>query len=355
MAAASGRVAVECFAVLNGRRVSLDQVPRDVALALSTKDEALLFVLEDIGGGPRGRLELGRADFLNLLEVCAGRPIPVAGGAPALVVRTESRVESRIRLVLDAQTGEIDMTLHTVLPEPAGADATVHLVHRHKGWAGTPSALWRLGRILPEPLHGAYAHGIRIPRLAVPRFLSTEWPALAQWLPIETSISPELFAIEPATPGFKLVGRGSLASLTATLYAEYDGTSLVAGKADPAGQFAIPDPADILRYLVRNPGAETDALRLLAGLGLSGEPGDRLAPLMGERAVLNFLGRNLPALRRRGWKVDIQGRAGGFLEQSSWATPVVKITPADGGRWFEVEFHFEDTTEIGRASCRERV
>jgi superfamily II DNA or RNA helicase len=343
---ASGRVPVECLAAVNGRRVPLDQVPRDLALVLSPKDEALLFVLEDIGGGPRGRIDLGRADFLNLIEVCAGRPIPVAGGGPPVVVHTETRVESRIRLVLDAQTGEIDMTLHSAVPGPAGADAVVHLVHRHKGWAGTAAALWRLARILPEPLHGAYAHGIRIPRLAVPRFLGNEWPALAQWLPIETAISPELFSIEPARPGFKLVGRGSLASLTATLFAEYDGTSLVAGKADPAGQFAIPDPSDILRYMVRNPGAETDALRLLSGLGIAGEVGDRLAPLMGERAVLNFLGRHLPALRRRGWKVDIQGRAGGFLEQSSWATPVVKIAPTDGGRWFEVEFHFEDTTGV---------
>ncbi|OQW97294.1 MAG: hypothetical protein BWK77_02115 [Verrucomicrobia bacterium A1] len=343
---ASGGVPVECLAIANGRRMTLDQVPRDLALALSPKDEALLFVLEDIGGGPRGRLELGRADFLNLLEICAGRSLPVAGGAPPVAVHADGRLESRLRLALDPQTGEMDMTLHTALPEPAGADATVHLVHRHKGWVGTGSDLWRLGRILPEPLHGAYAHAIRIPRLAVPRFIHNEWPALAKWLTIETTISPELFTIEPATPGFRLVGRGSLASLTATLFAEYDGTSLVAGKADPAGQFAIPDPADILRYLVRNPGAETEALGRLAAVGLSGGVGDRLSPLMGERSVLNFLGRHLPALRRRGWKVDIQGRAGGFLEQSSWATPVVRITPTDGGRWFEVEFHFEDTTGV---------
>nr|MBP7831314.1 SNF2 helicase associated domain-containing protein [Kiritimatiellia bacterium] len=191
-------------------------------------------------------------------------------------------------------------------------------------------------------LHSIYRQPVCIAREAVPRFLQTGLPMLEQYARVETELSLDLFTLDPGAPKFRLAVRGSPASLTATLYAEYgDDIVLVAGKADAAGQFALPDPADLMRYTVRNPAGEVRALERLAGTGFAGEAGDALTPIVGTREVLNFLGRGLPLLRRIGWKVEFEGRIQPFLENVESATPVVRIDDSDSG-WFDVGFQYED-------------
>lgn len=338
---AAGAIRLHLRLRVHGQAMPLADVPRTWPLALSAADESLLFVLEDIGAGPRSVLETSRADFLNVLSVAAGRSFDLGGGG-RLAIHGGDRLESRLLLDIDADSGELELRVLTPMPSGAG-DAPLHLVHRREGWAGTPADLWRLSSLLPEPFHAVYAGPVRVPRLAVPQFLRSEWPALSARCASEARVTATMLDIRPAMPSFHLHARGSMASLAATLFAVYDGTQLVAGKSDPAGSFAIPDPDDVLRYHVRNPAAETAALERLARSGLAGETGDRLSPLIGERAVLNFLAREMPALRRRGWKVSIEGRAGAALEEAVWATPVVRIQPNRGGEWFEVEVRFEDT------------
>ncbi len=62
-----------------------------------------------------------------------------------------------------------------------------------------------------------------------------------------------------------------------------------------------------MRYLTRNPEREQQALSLIQESGFVGERGDALAPIVGERQVLNFLGKGIRTLRRHGWKVDLSG------------------------------------------------
>ncbi len=342
----SGRVPLAAALRVNGHGVlPLDQPQAGVTYGLSETDENLLFVLEDIAGGPPPpRLEVGLADFFNLLSLLAGRSLGVEGGAAIPVAKEPAA--SRLSLDMEEATGELILTIRTAVP-PASPPAAgvLYLVHRHDGWALMDGRLHRLSACLPEPLFGIYRCPMRIPRLAVPRFMRQEWPALQQRLPGDSALSLDLFTIEPADPVLRLRLRGSPASLSAHLFAEYDGVSLIAGKADPAGQFAIPDPDDLLRYTVRNPEREQAALEHLAGLGLDGETGDRIRPLIGNREVMNFLARDYPALRRRGWKVEIQGRASEFLNQAAYVTPVVRIAsaPSSGQGWFEVAFQFETT------------
>jgi len=335
-----GRVRVRPFARLAGRRVPLGDVPRNISLALPPADDSLLVVLEDIGAGARSELELGAADLLNLFDL--RRSWPLDGGAGRLELRTDERLSSRLTLDMDPENGELILSLATPLPE--GEVATVQIVAGRRGWAGSPTCLRPLAALLPEPLRALYAGPVRVPRLAVPQFLQVEWPRLAAGFQAEAGISADMLDLRPASPVFHLHVRGSLASLSATLYAVYDGTRLVAGKSDPAGRFAIPDPDDVLRFRVRNPAAEAAGLARLARAGMSGEVGDRLSAVMGERAVLNFLAREVPALRRIGWKVTIEGRAASAMEEAVWATPVVQIRPAADGRTFEVDLRFEDSS-----------
>ncbi len=316
--------------------------PEDLAgraFRWSEADDAVLYVLEDIAAGPvTSSLTMSRADFCNVLALMRGRALSTPLGP--ISVSTE-KLPLRLRVNWVPSSGELALML-----EPT--DAAVRgrpwkfLAHRRTVWAFDGSVLRPATPVLPEPMHAVYSQTVLIPRMAIPRFLRVELPALGSLLPVESEVTPELFTIEPAMPVFHLALRGSPASLSGALYAEYAGVRLVAGKQDPAGDFAIPDPSDVLRYTVRSMDAETAALRRMASAGMGGMTGDRLEPMIGERVTVNFLARHIPALRRAGWKIELTGRAATFLDETPFATPVVRITRGGDARGFEVEFTYED-------------
>ena len=338
----AGQIAMRAEAVYAGGTHLLDSVPRDLPLMLSRSDENLLFVLEDIAEGPaRGNLLVSRRDFLNLLELHAGRALAIESLAAPSIVNTV-RLTSLLRLDLDRETGELILMIHTELPFARAAEIPFYLVLGRAGWVFGSDQFWPIENLLPEPLHGIYERPEVIARAAVPRFVERELPLLSQLARVETDVTSDLFTIDPAVPRFRLVIRGSPASLAATLYAEYGEKSLVAGKAEPANGFAVPDPDDLLRYLVRNPERERWALGRLQEFGLQGASGESLSHIVGCREVLNFLGSRVPALRRTGWKVELEGRIAPFMEQLDFATPVVRVQDQPGNEWFEIGFEYDD-------------
>lgn len=336
-----GRVPVAVALESDGHVERIDRLPTDVPYLLSPKDESILFVLEDISEGPaRGRIDLSLPDFLNVLGLHAGKPLDIDGRAGPVTVNA-ARMASVLRMDLDRENGELILVVHTELPFKDPSDFPVYVVAGKTGWVYHAGHFWPLERLLPAPLHSIYRNPVVIPRLGVPRFLQVELPVIEQLLRVETDLSIDLFTLEPGAPKFRLTVRGSPASLAATLHAEYDGISLVAGKADAAGQFALPDPDDLMRYTVRNPAAETRALERLAVTGFAGEHGEDLKPIVGSREVLNFLGAGVPRLRRLGWKVELEGSVRSLMDSSDLATPVVRIADSSAG-WFDVGFEYED-------------
>ncbi|MEI6211161.1 MAG: SNF2-related protein [bacterium] len=337
---ARGEIALQCALVLNGRIVPLDQVPRDQAYCLPAADANLLSVLDDICDGPAaGRVAVRPADFLNVLDLRRNAAILVAGGGEMVVNATPMR--TLVRVDLDRENGELLVNAHTELPFLRTGEFPTYLVSGRKGWACGADQLWPLENILPLPYHGIYQNPIVISRPDVMRFLSVELPELMKIVPVEAEISADLFRSDAATPSFRLVVRGSPASLAAELVAVYGAHEITAGSPDKGGAFSVPDPEDILHYFARHPAAEQRALVRLAETGFRGEDGAHLAPMTGTREVLNFLGSQIPALRRLGWKVALEGRVAGFHEDLSVATPVVHVSsPGDNG-WFDIGFEFE--------------
>jgi len=343
------RIPIVCDAEYRGERVPLDQVSRTLPLAFSREDEALLFVLEDISEGPAmGSLVLSRADLINLFQLHKGRSIDVADGKPVTV--NQAGVSTHMRMDLDRENGELLLFAHTELPFLDSTEFPVYIVHGKQGWAYGAGNLWPLEKLLPEPYRGIYKEPVVIARPDVLRFYKHELPNLEKNTTVETDFTLDLFTVDPAKPGFKLLVTGSAASLSAILLATYGDTELIAAKRDADGHFAIPDPNDLMRYLVRNPELEADALRLLGTLGLIGRTGDDLTHIVEKRNVLTFLGRAIPSLRRRGWRVELQGRLEPLLEETGFATPVVKVNQGQNGGWFDVGFDFEapDGTSISQ-------
>ncbi len=337
---AGDSIPLRCEAKYRDEILPLDAVPTNIPLKFSAKDDALLFVLEDISEGPaKGTLVLNRMDFINIVRLYSGRELQVEDGNPITI--NEATVSTSVRMDLDRENGELLLFAHTELPFVGEAEFPGYIVSGKKGWVYGANNLWPLENLLPLPYHGVYSEPVVINRPDVLRFYRHELPTLEQHARIESDITLDLLTVDPARPSFHLVISGSAASISAVLYATYGDTELVACKRDAKGDFAIPDPDDLMRYLVRNSDYERVALQRLAEYGFTGEHGDDLCSIVEKRNVLNFLGRAVPALKRHGWKVELQGRVAPILEDTGFITPVVQVDDNGGRGWFEVGFDFE--------------
>ncbi len=339
----NGAIPLRCFAVYRDQPCLLNNLPKDLTLALSKEDESLLFVLEDISEGPaKGELEVSLRDFMNLLRLMAGRRLYDNDNSEIHI--HDKKVTTVLKMDMDRSNGQLILEAHTEMPFLPPGDEPFYIVEGKTGWAYSADHFWPLKNLLPEPYHEIYTNPIVVQRKDVLRFMQGEMSLLLKHAKIDSEISFDLFTVEPATPSFRLEVHGSPASLSAILYASYNGIEMVANKPDPKEHFAIPDPEDLMRYTARNRDAERTALEVLADAGMRGELGDALTHLVGERNVLNFLGGRVPALRRRGWTIEMHGRIAPQFENMSFATPIVKVDDDSEGRWFDVGFDFEDTS-----------
>ncbi len=336
-----GEITMAAALAFDGRSVPLDQAPRTIAWRLSPADENLLSVLDDICNGPAsGRIAVRPPDFLNVLDLRRNASVRTADGAELTVNATPMR--TLLRVDLDRENGELLVNAHTELPFLRSGEFPLYLVSGRRGWVLGAGQLWPLENILPLPYHSIYQEPIAITRPDVMRFLRTELPELARTSPVEAEVAADMFSTDPGMPLFRLTVRGSPASLAAEMTAIYGNTREVeAGAPDKGGAFSLPDPDDLLHYLGRNPAVEARALARLAEAGFAASDGGVLAPLTGTREVLNFLGSQVPALRRLGWKVAIEGKAAAFHETLPVATPVVRVSRTGDDGWFDVGFDFE--------------
>ncbi len=308
--------------------------------ALSRADDALLAVLEDIcEGTPPAHVTVNKPDFLNIIELSRRHALPVTDNTDVDV--RDTPLDFSLRIDLDRENGELLIFPETAIPGAGPTTFPTYLAHNKKSWALANGCLWPLKQTLPLPYHGIYEQPVAIPRADVLRFYQRELPLLQRAVPVVCEIDFDLFTTSPARPSFHLTVRGSPASLALDLRAIYGGTAFPAAGPDTAGSFTLPDPDDLLHFLSRNTEEELQALNHLNALGFTGNQGDGLQPVTGTRAVLNFLGSDLPALRRMGWKISTEGRVASFYETLPVVTPVVRIEKPSGSGWFEVDMDFE--------------
>ncbi len=320
--------------------VPLDRVPRDLPLALDRFDDSLLYVIEDICEGPAaGSLIVSLRDFLNLLDIHKGRAFATPGGN-ALPIH-DTPMTTFLRMDVDRENGELIVDAHTECPFLPPGEFPTYIVSGSAGWVFAAGHFWPLANVLPEPYHSIYREPVIVHRPEVVRFMQHELTLLSRYARVETDIALDLFTIDPAPPTFKLHITGSPASLSAVLSVCYGDTELVAGKPDVREHFAVPDPTDLMRYTVRDRESEKGALRVLAACNMPGEVGDAMAHIVGSRGVLNFLGTHVPALRRRGWQIVIEGRVEPYFESLDFVTPVVHVRESGSEPWFDVGFEFE--------------
>ncbi len=338
-----GQVELACAFAVGDREsiLSSEQLDRRRPLRFSPEDDNILCVLEDIAGrAPPRSMKVKRADFLNVLEVCRDRVLPLPGGKS--VGLHSQKLAMHLRMDLDRENGELLLFAHTELPFMPPGEFPRYFVEGTRGYVYGAGHLWPVTPILPLPYHGLYREPVVIARSAVIGFLTQELPRLSGQVAIESDLTPDLFSTEPGRPRFKLLLRGSPASLAAELRACYGTVNVAAGAPEVPGAVCEPDPEDLLHYFTRNLPEEEKALSRLRAAGFEGPRGDALEPLTGTREVLNCLGGFVPALRRSGWGVDVEGRAKTFFEQTDMILPVVKVDAPRGAEdWFDVAISYE--------------
>ncbi len=346
-----GKVTVHISVEANRQRTPAMDVPAEVPYAFPRRDENLLYVLEDIcGGALKNTVELSTYNLINILRLLQGKEFNLKGRKKGLPVNGRE-LDSTLEMDMDRDNGELILNISTELPGGERDLFPEYIIGQNSGWIFAAGQFYPLSSILPKSLHEVYEAEMLIPREGVPAFLMTELPQAEKAVAVRTEITPDLFFMKPAKPTFRLVVKGSPASLAATLYARYnDEVELVAGRADMKGNFAIPDPRDLLKYRIRNMAAEKAAVEKLHAVGFDGRAGDTLKNIVGPREVLNFLGTGVPQVRRFGWQVELEGRVKPFAESADYVAPVVHVDEAEDGSYFDVSYEYE----VGTGSISER-
>ncbi len=146
----------------------------------------------------------------------------------------------------------------------------------------------------------------------------------------------------PVSPKFYALVSGSRAALSIELDAYYGDIDFPCCSTQPERTVYLEDPDDDLVRRVRSMKSEKDAVAALGKWGF--EPGygegDFKLYLTDPQKVLNFLGAGLPAIRRRGWRVDLSARLMTLTDTMPSLVPVVKIKDATRGD-FDVNISFD--------------
>ena len=337
------RVEVGVFVEYEKGRIPIADVPTDVPFSFPRMDEIALSTLEDLAAGSvSSESTLAIPDFMKLLKILRGKRLWVKGAAKGILVK-DTILEPVLEMDIDRDSGELLVSVVTELPDEKQGDLfPFYVIEGKYGWLFSEGQFWPIGNVLPDKLKDAYRGVLRIPRESIPSFIMTDLPQLERSMVVRTEITPDLFHMKPAKLQFRLVVKGSPASLAATLYACYtDEIELVAGRADMKGNFAIPDPKDLLRYRIRNMSYEKAGVEKLAEAGFVGRAGDTLRNIVGPREVLNFLGSGVPKLRRMGIKIELEGRVKPFAEKTDVVSPTVHVQEVESGSYFDVSYEYD--------------
>ena len=146
----------------------------------------------------------------------------------------------------------------------------------------------------------------------------------------------------PLQPKFYALVSGSRAALSVELDAWYGDIDFPACSLQPEHTVYLEDPDDDQVRRVRAMKAEKDAVAALEKWGF--EPGykegDFKVYLTDPQKVLNFLGAGLPAIRRKGWHVDLSERLMALTDTMPSVVPVVEVKDAPRGD-FDVKISFD--------------
>ena len=164
--------------------------------------------------------------------------------------------------------------------------------------------------------------------------------------------SPDIDYIEISiAPTINVYVSGSRASLSVEInayYGEKGEIDFPACSLQSDKVVYLEDPNDPLVRRTRSLDREKEAVALIEKFGFEPgyEQGDVRFYTTDTQKVLNFLGAGLPALRRKGWVVELSERLGTLVDSLPVVAPLVEVRDAEGGA-FDVNYSFTAFSEQG--------
>lgn len=306
-------------------RSPLNGLPVDMPFVLEPQDAALLDAIEALSGGDTpGMLILATDTLTGLLPLLVDHPRVTIGKTKTIRV---SGVPWRfpLRATLESN-GDITLDAAGQIPPGVLAGATP--------WIIRDQTLQPID--LPNAVNDLLRGPMRIPRSAVPGFLTSVWPALVRGAEPQSNFAPADFVLEPVAPRFRLHLVGGLARLEARLECRYGRQQVQPGVVSASDAVWLPDPQSPTRYLTRHLEAEQAAVGRLLRRGFTGPDNAGGYRLEGQDAVLEFFARDYPELERQ-WEVTLEES----LERSAQRNldriePQFRVTPS-GEQWFDLE------------------
>ena len=329
-------VSIDIYIIEKNKKYPIIDIKPEQAIYFRKKDNQLLELLEKFNDGLVSfSKRYSNFQFVEILKLSNNENILIKNSDNFLNLDNNS-INYSLLVNLDKENGELFLNLHF---EQEFFNPTF-LLGENEGWIISNNNLFFIDYVLPNQLRPIYKKTLRISRVNVPSFIISELVKIEKDITIESDITPDLFYMKPAKPSFRLLIKGSPASLSAKLFANYDDYELVAGRADRKGNFAIPDANDLLKYRIRNMIAEKNAVEKLQTVGFIGRAGDTLKNIEGVSEVLNFLGSGVPKIQRLGWIVELEGRVKPFVEKTEVITPRVNISENSDGSYFDINYEY---------------
>lgn len=329
-------VSIDIYIIEKNKKYPIIDIKPEQAIYFRKNDNQLLELLEKFNDGLVSfSKRYSNFQFVEILKLSNNENILIKNSENFLNLDNNS-INYSLLVNLDKDNGELFLNLHF---EQELFNPTF-LLGENEGWIISNNNLFFIDYVLPNQLRAIYKKTLRISRVNVPSFIISELVKIEKDITIESDITPDLFYMKPAKPSFRLLIKGSPASLSAKLFANYDNYELVAGRADRKGNFAIPDANDLLKYRIRNMIAEKNAVEKLQTVGFIGRAGDTLKNIEGVNEVLNFLGSGVPKIQRLGWIVELEGRVKPFVEKTEVITPRVNISENSDGSYFDINYEY---------------
>ncbi|MEO6184634.1 MAG: SNF2-related protein [Verrucomicrobiota bacterium] len=316
----------------NGR-MPLSALPTTQPFQFSSLDAELLDQIEKLSPDEIPAMLMLNGDALaDFLPALAEHPrVSIGKAQPLQVLREALRLPLRVSL---ESSGEISLSLKSNNnPAKILSGASV--------WLFRDNTFQPLS--LPKPYLGLLHAPVRLPRAAVPQFLSRDWHALQSSCDLEANFVLEDFSLEPHQPKFLLNLAGGLAQLHAQLQCTYGNRIMTLGVTSSAETLWLPDPTVPTRYSTRDLASEQKALGRLLGSGFHGPDAQGRYQLVGQNQVLNFFARDYPRLQKE-WEITLEERLQfSTAKNLEWVEPQFQVT-SSGVQWFDLNVSFSSNS-----------
>jgi superfamily II DNA or RNA helicase len=329
---AKGEVMVCVEVEFDGRRVMLDALAREQRFGCDHDDLAIVEYLSDsLGRAAAGMNMLGASAFLDLLPILRDHPRLSFGRANAFRVSAEIH---RPEIIL-RRAGEG----FEIIAQPRAGE--IFLVAGPNAWLLRDTDFFEIGNHLPLRLTNALREPIRIKSERVDEFFALELPLWREVAEIKLPAEVSLPVVEEGQPSFSLRVEGSLQRLHAALQCRYGDRPSLLPASEPENLFAFRDATDANRVLVRNLGAEKEAIARLERAGFARTVDGY--EMRDARRVVRFFAFDFQALPPE-WEISVAPSLEKASSELEPVAPTIEIVRS-GEDWFELKYSV--ATEAG--------